>query len=148
MDEQSVASIWKDYGITPSCESTDRYDRPSKHCLWNGTGRQRIPKGLSRRRDNDEDGDEGQGRDKSGGNSDRGRYSDDGDEAELIQHQVAIKFEPPSSIASKKPALDSLSNVTPTAEFLKLQRLEHGQLEYFPIYGNGIREQPLRIEAG
>lgn len=147
-----AARLWRmilegnGYGVTPSRDPTGRYDGPSKDCLWNGTGRQRIPKGLSRRRGNDKDEDEEKDRDKNGGDSGKGRDPGDGDDGGLMQCQVAMKFEPPSLTGSKKPALDSLSDIMPTPQFSKLQRLEDGQLEYFPIYGNGFREQALRTE--
>lgn len=143
-DEQVAAKDWKDYGITPSRDPSERYDGPSKDCLWDGVGRRLVPNGLRGKQD-DNDEEKEQEEDIAGGPG-GGRNPGDNDDGELMQRQVAMKFEPPSILAPPKLVLDSISSVTAKAELLKLQRLEHGQLEYFPIYGNGFRYQPLRTE--
>lgn len=144
--EGQVAALdWKDHGVTPSRDPNELYDGSSKDCLWDGVGRQRIPKGLSGKRDDDNNDGE-RDEDGAGNISGGGRDPGGGDGRQLEQRKLTRKLKPLIMITPPKPSLDTLSDVTPKAELSKLQRLEHGQLEYFPIYGNGFRQQPLRTE--
>lgn len=144
-EEQVATLYWKDHGVTPSRDPNELYDGSSKDCLWDGVGRQRIPKGLSGKRDDDNNDGE-RDEDWTGNTSGGGRDPGGGDDRQQEQQKLTRRFKPLIMITSPKPSLDTLSDVTTKADLSKLQRLEHGQLEYFPIYGNGFRQQPLRTE--
>ena len=138
LNRQAAAHDNKNYGITPSRDSLECCGRPLKDCLWDETGRQSIPKGLSEKQDENEDEEPHKGEDDSG--SRRGRDPRDGDDQQLKQPDLPLK-----SLFSKEPGKLE-PGVTPKVVFSNLQRLEHGQLQYFLIHANGPRQHPLRTE--